>query len=143
MYYVLYKKVGLSINVVLLFIFVGCIKNKHKKVLALIEDAENNKFKSIYQRPGICVKHFLSFPQKNLSPEKTGWRKLFYFYFILFWKTVSKFFYFIRKFFYSDILIETKFFYFYFYFIFIFLGNSFIFILFYVTFQWEKIILFH
>jgi hypothetical protein len=22
------------------------------------------------QRPGICVKHFLSFPQKNLSPEK-------------------------------------------------------------------------
>ena len=23
------------------------------------------------QRPGICVEYFLSFPQKNLSPEKT------------------------------------------------------------------------
>ena len=23
-------------------------------------------------RPGICVKYFLSFPQKNLSPEKTA-----------------------------------------------------------------------
>ena len=23
------------------------------------------------QRPGICVKYFLAFPQKNLSPEKS------------------------------------------------------------------------
>ena len=38
-YNVLYKKVGLSINVVFLFLFGGCIKNKHKKVLALFEDA--------------------------------------------------------------------------------------------------------
>ena len=57
-----------------MFLFVGCIKNKHKKVLALFKDAIlhwNNKIKSIYQRPGICVKYFLSFPQKRMSPEKT------------------------------------------------------------------------
>ena len=59
-----------------------------------------------------------------------GGRKLFYFYFILFGKTVSKFFYFIRKFFYfyfilCDIPMRENYF--------ILLGNSFIFILFYVT----------
>ena len=37
-----------------------------------------------------------------------------YFIFILYWKTVSKFFYFIREFFYFDIPSKTKFFYFYF-----------------------------
>ena len=26
-------------------------------------------------RPGICVKYFLSFPQKKLSPKKTGTKK--------------------------------------------------------------------
>ena len=52
---------------------------------------------------------------------------------------MSKFFYFIRKFFYFDISLKTKFFYF----SFILLGNSFIFILFYVTSQWEKILLFY
>ena len=37
----------------------------------------------------------------------TGWRKLFSFSFILFWKTVSKFFFFIiRKFFYFDIPLK-------------------------------------
>ena len=48
----------------------------------------------------------------KLKMKNKGWRKLFYFYFILFWKTVSKFFYFIRKLFYFDISIERKFFYF-------------------------------
>ena len=79
---------------------------------------------------------------------------LFLFYFIFIWK----FFYFIRKFFYFRILVNS--------FIllgnsfilkflleensfillgnsFILLGNSFIFILFYVTSQWEKILLFY
>ena len=78
---------------------------------------------------------------------------LFLFYFILIWK----FFYFFRKFFYFRILVNS--------FIllgnsfilkflleensfillgnsFILLGNSFIFLLFYVTSQWEKILLF-
>ena len=63
-----------------------------------------------------------------------GRRKLFYF--ILYWKIVIKFFYFIRKFFYFDIPLKAKFLYFYF----IFLGNSFIFILFYVASQSEKIL---
>ena len=47
----------------------------------------------------------LNFKRKNTfcySMHQFSWggRKLFYFYFILFGKTVSKFFYFIRKFFY-------------------------------------------
>ena len=45
---------------------------------------------------------------------------------IVYRKTESKFFYFIRKFFYFDISIKRKFFYF----AFIFLGNSFILLLF-------------
>ena len=33
-------------------------------------------------RPGICVKHFLSFPQKNLWPEKTETNQVFTFQFL-------------------------------------------------------------
>ena len=67
--------------------------------------------------------------------------------FILFWKT-ELILYFIRKFFYSNIPLQTELFYFIFLgnsiilfflgnsFILFFLGNSFIFISFYVTFQW-------
>ena len=72
-----------------------------------------------------------------------GRRKLFY-SFILYWKTESKLFYFVRKFFYFDIPFKTKIFFFKFFFkklfslyfilcdiqmrkkYFIFLGNSFI-----------------
>ena len=32
-------------------------------------------------RPGICVKYFLLFPQKNLSPEKTETNQVFTFQF--------------------------------------------------------------
>ena len=34
------------------------------------------------QRPGICVEYFLSFPQKNLSPEKTETNQVFTFQFL-------------------------------------------------------------
>ena len=33
-------------------------------------------------RPGICVKYFLSFPQKNLSPEKAETNQVFTFQFL-------------------------------------------------------------
>ena len=36
----------------------------------------------IYLRPGIWGKYFLSFPQKNLSQEKTETNKVFYFQFL-------------------------------------------------------------
>ena len=38
-------------------------------------------------RPRICVKYFLSFPQKNLSPEKTETNWLFTFQFVILTKT--------------------------------------------------------
>ena len=57
----------------------------------------------------------------------------FNFYIILFWKTVSRFYYFIMKFFYFDIALETKLFYLYFNLV----GNYFILILFYVTSLWD------
>ena len=39
-------------------------------------------FKQIPHRPGICLKYFLSFPQKNLSPEKTESNLVFTFQFL-------------------------------------------------------------
>ena len=38
-----------------------------------------------YLRPRICVKYFLLFPQKNLSPEKTETNKVFTFQFLASW----------------------------------------------------------
>ena len=41
--------------------------NKHQP--AVIPIVKGTYFLTLW--PGICVKYFLSFPQKNLSPEKT------------------------------------------------------------------------
>ena len=40
---------------------------------------ENGSNNSVSQRPGICVKYFLSLPQKNLSLEKTETNYVFTF----------------------------------------------------------------
>ena len=41
-------------------------------------------------RPGLCVKYFLSFPQKNLSPEKIETDPMLIFQLILFYWCFGK-----------------------------------------------------
>ena len=44
-----------------------------------------------------CLQHYSQNPNHRWMGERKGRRKLSYFYFILYWNTVRKFFHFIRK----------------------------------------------
>ena len=60
---------SLGINEVLIYkewAVHSCYAEGHKPFLIEILTLDTKG-----QRPGICVKYFLAFPQKNLSPEKT------------------------------------------------------------------------